>query len=240
MSSEPYRRSNGGADLPTGITKSFVPSASTSSTLQKPEPSSCDHPLSPTKLELILLLIFPSILLLGSTFSTLSPLTNSTPYSSTTQSHPPELAPSYFARKSYVLNGYFVKALWARTTLAFVSFTILHPLTGRWSDDHGARRKVQAFLRFAAVTVWWGIVTQWFFGPAIIDRGFTLTGGRCELLEAGALERKPLAEKLVTAAACWRCLAGRTRHQWACFHSGAWQCISCSGGSSSGRAMAVW
>jgi len=26
-------------------------------------------------------------------------------------------------------------------------------------------------------------VTQWFFGPAIIDRGFVLTGGQCELVE---------------------------------------------------------
>lgn len=26
-----------------------------------------------------------------------------------------------------------------------------------------------------------GAVTQWFFGPAIIDRGFQLTGGACEL-----------------------------------------------------------
>ena len=26
-------------------------------------------------------------------------------------------------------------------------------------------------------------MTQWFFGPAIIDRGFLLTGGQCELVE---------------------------------------------------------
>jgi hypothetical protein len=31
------------------------------------------------------------------------------------------------------------------------------------------------------VTTWWIFVTQWFFGPAIIDRGFLLTGGQCEL-----------------------------------------------------------
>ena len=43
-------------------------------------------------------------------------------------------------------------------------------------------RRVQGFLRWAVATFWWTLVTQWFFGPPLIDRGFKLTGGQCELI----------------------------------------------------------
>ena len=33
------------------------------------------------------------------------------------------------------------------------------------------------------VSAWWIALTQWFFGPALIDRNFTITGGACELAE---------------------------------------------------------
>lgn len=74
--------------------------------------------------------------------------------------------------------------------------------------DEGEENAVgrKALLRYALVTGWWGSVTQWFFGPAIIDRGFRLTGGMCEGLELGqgrGLSGAGVgAEELFTAAAC--------------------------------------
>jgi len=52
--------------------------------------------------------------------------------------------------------------------------------------------------------MWWIFVTQWFFGPAIIDRGFTLTGGQCELVDladAGHVEMDN-TRQFVTGMAC--------------------------------------
>jgi len=42
-----------------------------------------------------------------------------------------------------------------------------------------SRRRIQAVTRWGAATLWWVLVTQWFFGAPIMDRGFTLTGGKC-------------------------------------------------------------
>lgn len=75
--------------------------------------------------------------------------------------------PSYFSSKKNVFNVYFVKVLWAWTTVAFI---LLRP-----------RRN--AIVRYSIFTVYWFIITQWFFGPAIIDRGFRISGGRCEGME---------------------------------------------------------
>lgn len=47
-------------------------------------------------------------------------------------------------------------------------------------------------------------MTQWFFGPAIIDRNFLFTGGQCELVElaeAGHVEMDE-TRKFVTGVAC--------------------------------------
>jgi len=59
-------------------------------------------------------------------------------------------------------------------------------------------------MRYAIVTVWWIFVTQWFFGPAIIDRGFVLTGGQCELVEQAELGNVDMDEtrQFVTGLAC--------------------------------------
>lgn len=65
-------------------------------------------------------------------------------------------------------------------------------------------------MRYGIVTVWWLIVTQWFFGPAIIDRGFTLTGGQCELVQkagAGHIEMDE-TRQFVTSVAC-KAVGGR-------------------------------
>lgn len=50
------------------------------------------------------------------------------------------------------------------------------------------------------VTAYWAIVTQWFFGPALIDRGFRITGGACEL--ASAYEGTCGKKEFFTGQAC--------------------------------------
>ena len=47
-------------------------------------------------------------------------------------------------------------------------------------------------------------MTQWFFGPAIIDRGFTLTGGQCDLVQAAEEGKVDMqrGRQLVTHVAC--------------------------------------
>ena len=64
-------------------------------------------------------------------------------------------------------------------------------------------QRLRSILRWACVTVWWMVVTQWFFGPALIDRGFTFTGGACELIrdESSRMEMGEIKE-FVTAATC--------------------------------------
>lgn len=63
-------------------------------------------------------------------------------------------------------------------------------------------------LRWGLVTAWWAVVTQWAFGPGLIDRGFRLTGGVCELLESEGEKRIAMGKgvgevrEIVTGAAC--------------------------------------
>ncbi|KAF2267788.1 hypothetical protein CC78DRAFT_541425 [Lojkania enalia] len=156
-------------------------------------------PFLPTRLEAQLISIYPLTLLLGSIFSTLSPSTRSAPYSAASQSHPPEFAPSYFAQKKNVFNVYFVKKGWFWTTLAFSIFLVFNSGMGKGLSV----RRIRALLRYASMTMWWVVVTQWFFGPPLIDRGFRFTGGQCELLrDANAREEMSETREYFTAAAC--------------------------------------
>ncbi|CAI4218081.1 unnamed protein product [Parascedosporium putredinis] len=82
-----------------------------------------------------------------------------------TQSHSQASPPSYFAHKGNVFNRYFVKQGWAWVTASFAFFALTHPALGAGS------RRAQAFARYGVTTLWWILVTQWFFGPALIDRG---------------------------------------------------------------------
>ena len=167
------------------------------------KPSNAKSPLLPTSLEALLLAIYPSTLLLGSLFSLLEPHARAAPYSATSQSHPPEFAPSYFAQKKNLFNVFFVKIGWFWMTLAFTVFVFMHPSTGPSRSLVLTPRRVQGLLRYGLVTVWWMLVTQWFFGPPLIDRGFRITGGQCELLESeeGRAKMGETREYL-TGAAC--------------------------------------
>lgn len=156
-------------------------------------------PFLPTRLEAQLIALYPATLLLGSIFSLVSPAARNAPYSAVLQSHPPEFAPSYFARKKNVFNVYFVKVGWFWTTVAFAMFVTFHP--GFGSGISG--RRVRAVLRYATVTTWWCFLTQWCFGPPLIDRGFRFTGGMCEILRDPA-EREEMSntKEFITAATC--------------------------------------
>lgn len=163
-------------------------------------PSSRLHPLLPTPTELLLLSTFPIILILGSLFSLLSNPARHAPYSSESQSHPPELAPSYFALKRNILNTYFVKVGWFWVTVGFWIWwasagNALGGGSQSWGNVVGGKEKkggeeeegwkltpqrLRAALRWALVTGYWFLVTQWFFGPNLIDRTFKLTGGACD------------------------------------------------------------
>lgn len=154
-------------------------------------------PHLPTPLESLALLVYPAILAFGAVFSALSPQTRAAPYDVTGQSHVQSSAPSYFARKNNLFNTLFVKRGWAWVTVAFAVFVLTHPAAAA-----APARRLRAAARWAAVTAWWLLVTQWCFGPALIDRGFRFTGGRCQDAKAAVDDGAHDARDLVTAVAC--------------------------------------
>ncbi|KAL2128186.1 hypothetical protein VTI74DRAFT_9534 [Chaetomium olivicolor] len=172
--------------------------ATTTTTSHSPA-SRRNNPFLPTPTELALLALYPALLLFGALFSLLSPETRAAPYDRHKQAHVQDaaLAPSYFARKDNLFNVLFVKRGWAWITVSFFVFILTHPAL----KSNGAAR-VRAGVRWGVVTTWWVFVTQWFFGPAIIDRGFRWSGGRCEVAEAVAGQGEADAKDFVTAAAC--------------------------------------
>ncbi|KAI4122723.1 MAG: hypothetical protein LQ338_005654 [Usnochroma carphineum] len=183
--------------------------------------------------EILLLLTYPALLLLGSLFSLLDPSARNAPYSALSQSHPPESAPNYFALKRNVFNQWFVKVGWFWFTVAWLLWVGIGvgmvPKKAK-SSSQGARmveicdddeeektgagivggeglvltpQRVRSAVRWAVLTICWMLVTQWCFGPALIDRGFRLTGGACELIRDDAA-RAEMGEvkEFVTAATC--------------------------------------
>ncbi|KAK0312847.1 hypothetical protein LTR01_002509 [Friedmanniomyces endolithicus] len=181
-------------------------SASPSNKLDLPPPN--NSPFLPTVLESLLIAIYPTTLLLGSVFSTLHPATRAATYNPISQSYDPADAPSYFAKKSNLFNVYFVKIGWIWITLAFFLFVFTHSSLGPPLRPALTKRRLQAVLRYACITAVWIAVTQWFFGPPIIDRGFRWTGGKCELIYddsfAARAEKADMSdvEKAITHAAC--------------------------------------
>lgn len=58
-------------------------------------------------------------------------------------------------------------------------------------------------LRWAGATVVWALVTQWCFGPPLIDRSFRWTGGVCEILDdENRVAEMGRGEEVLTHAAC--------------------------------------
>ncbi|KAK4155732.1 inositol phospholipid synthesis and fat-storage-inducing TM-domain-containing protein [Chaetomidium leptoderma] len=171
-----------------------------------PPPPQNNHrntPYLPTPTELALLTLYPTLLLFGALFSLLSPETRAAPYDTLRQAHAqdPSLAPSYFARKDNLFNVLFVKRGWAWITAAFGAFVLAHPAYRGGGNQ--TRRRVRAGVRWVVVTGWWVFVTQWCFGPPIIDRGFRWSGGKCEVVEEMVFGfGEGGVKEVVTAAAC--------------------------------------
>ncbi|KAI8626826.1 inositol phospholipid synthesis and fat-storage-inducing TM-domain-containing protein [Xylariaceae sp. FL1651] len=174
-------------------------------------------PFLPTPLETLLLAVYPIILSFGTLFSVLSPETRAAPFDAARQSHVQAHAPSYFARKDNLFNILFVKRGWAWITIAFIGFLATHP-TFRSSNNgggnsNGTRKAIKATTRWALITGWWVLVTQWCFGPPLIDRGFRFTGGKCEIAHEAVFGGTADQTELFTAAAC-RAVGG----QWSGGH----------------------
>ncbi|KAJ9136817.1 Inositol phospholipid biosynthesis protein [Pleurostoma richardsiae] len=177
---------------PSSPTTTAKSSSSTVSPARNP-------PFLPTPLEATFLAAYPALLAFGTLFSLLSPDVRAAGYDAAAQTHmhDPATAPSYFARKDNVFNTLFVKRGWAWVSAAFFGFLLTHPALAE------PRRRAAAVARWALVTGWWVLVTQWCFGPAIIDRGFRITGGKCEVVE-NKLEEGEVdgVGEVFTAVAC--------------------------------------
>jgi hypothetical protein len=90
----------------------------------------------------------------------------------------------YFASKQNPLNILFIKRLWFWTT---ASFTALFQASPERAQTWG-----RAY-RFTTATALWFLFTAWFFGPAVLERVISLTGGACSVtLPTGYVVDLPL------------------------------------------------
>ena len=201
------RRSKTNADVPT-TNGNPIATRTRSAATKVHSPPIAGSPFLPTRLEAILLAAYPGTLLLGSLFSILQPASRNAPYLPHSQSYEPGQAPSYFAKKSNIFNVYFVKIGWFWTTLAFSLLLFSHSSLGPPLRPQLTKRRIQAAIRYLCITTVWIAVTQWFFGPPIIDRSFKWTGGHCAPFSNESLEEHvKKAEKgelgdVFTHAAC--------------------------------------
>jgi hypothetical protein len=144
-------------------------------------PPSAEPPLPAphlTAAEYFIVAIYPCALLLASTFYYLSPS--------------PTTNESYFSQKGNLFNIVFVKYGWFWTSVAF----LVHLTRLRVSS------KSKAALRWVVATICWVIVTQWCFGPPLMDRAFVASGGACEILAQPGAEKMGTGKLVLTSAAC--------------------------------------
>lgn len=174
---------------------------------RQPSPQACAYPARsrnppplPTATERLVLALFPGILIFGTLYSLVSPQTRASAFDAAAQAHAQDAPPSYFAHKGNFFNQWYVKKGWAWTSLAFAALVAAHPAMCTGADVVG--RRVRALVRWGLVTGWWIFVTQWFFGPPIIDRSFRWTGGKCEAVEELVEEGSAGARDVFTAVAC--------------------------------------
>lgn len=173
-----------------------------------------------TQLPPLAFLIYPITLLIGSLYSAISPTAQGSHRHSAALApsiaadvnlqSPPESAVNYFARKDNIFNLYFVKIGWAWFTVAFATLLVSQrvyrapPSSPSSIQQAKQRRLLQASGRYVAATAAWYLMTQWFFGAPVIDRGFVMTGGRCEKLAsaAGDITSSARVEQAFSATTC--------------------------------------
>ncbi|KAI9503563.1 inositol phospholipid synthesis and fat-storage-inducing TM-domain-containing protein, partial [Coemansia spiralis] len=90
------------------------------------------------------------------------------------QPQPPQLA-SIWASRRNPLNRYFAKLAWAWTTALFLG------AVAAASRHRSPAATLRHLTRYALATLYWVVMTQWFFGPPLFDRLFLHTGGVCML-----------------------------------------------------------
>lgn len=84
----------------------------------------------------------------------------------------PQSTVSYWARKSNILNVYFIKYAWGWTSAAFLL---------SWVTSPAPVRQPSRILKWVLETMSWMIFTSWFFGPALFERVIIASGGECFL-----------------------------------------------------------
>ena len=78
--------------------------------------------------------------------------------------------------KRHLLNVYFVKVGWAWTSLPLVFFIPLSTdLLGQrlgWQSSRTRALMVSSWRKLLYASLYWFLITQWFFGPSLLDRLF--------------------------------------------------------------------
>ena len=100
---------------------------------------------------------------------------------------------SYFARKTNILNTVFIKRAWGWTTASFLALWLTYPSA---ANDLESRKRVmtgrERLKKWLAATAVWMFFASWFFGPAILERLTSLSGGECVVpLPSGKVHAVP-------------------------------------------------
>jgi hypothetical protein len=89
----------------------------------------------------------------------------------------------YFASKQNPLNVLFLKRLWFWTSISFAALFFTSPPQAQ---------TYERMYKYLTETFVWASFTSWFFGPALLERVITLTGGECSVtLPSGYVLRLP-------------------------------------------------
>ncbi len=119
-----------------------------------------------------------------------------------------------------LVNILFIKKGWGWTTVVYV-YLLVQQRGGQQGGVESERIKarqgsqgsqssqatiLKTLVRWGLMTVWWILVTQWCFGPPIMDRGFLLTGGGCVTINEGLDGTSDtggvLSNRILTSAKC--------------------------------------
>ncbi|KAJ1991980.1 hypothetical protein GGI25_003686 [Coemansia spiralis] len=144
-------------------------------TASTPRPRPRPRPrLRPRPAAYLLALLLVAIVL-GLAFSSArSALEAASSHGHSPQPQPPQLA-SIWASRRNPLNRYFAKLAWAWTTALFLG------AVAAASRHRSPAATLRHLTRYALATLYWVVMTQWFFGPPLFDRLFLHTGGVCML-----------------------------------------------------------
>jgi hypothetical protein len=82
----------------------------------------------------------------------------------------------YFANKSNLLNVLFIKRAWGWTSATFLFLYLTSPPDAQIMNQ---------MYKWLAETGIWLVFTNWFFGPAVLERVIALSGGECMLALPG-------------------------------------------------------